>query len=150
MGMVMIAAMAAGQPASAAEKTILRVAHDNGAFAFELYQALRAGDGNLFFSPYSISTAFAMMYGGARGETAQQIGKTLHFDLPQAEKKNSTFIILGRGKPGNFLAGGLEPGLGNLLLLIQQAAGDFWAGLAGKIEPRQEFLAQVALMQDGR
>lgn len=85
MSMAMIAAMAAGQPASAEEKTILHVAHENGAFAFELYQALRAGDGNLFFSPYSISTAFAMMYGGARGETAQQMGKTLHFDLPQAE-----------------------------------------------------------------
>ena len=63
MSMAMIAAMAAGQPASAEEKTILHVAHENGAFAFELYQALRAGDGNLFFSPYSISTAFAMMYG---------------------------------------------------------------------------------------
>src|SRR4030042_1834539 len=41
-------------------------------FAFDLYQALRKEDGNMFYSPYSISLALAMTYAGARGETAQQ------------------------------------------------------------------------------
>jgi hypothetical protein len=31
----------------------------NSAFAFDLYQALRDGEGNLFFSPYSVSLALA-------------------------------------------------------------------------------------------
>ena len=55
----------------------------NTAFAFDLYQALREQDGNLFYSPYSISLALAMTYAGARGETAQQMADTLHFLLAQ-------------------------------------------------------------------
>ena len=55
----------------------------NSAFAFELYQALREEEGNLFYSPYSISLALAMTYAGAHGETAQQMADTLHFLLEQ-------------------------------------------------------------------
>lgn len=55
----------------------------NSAFAFDLYQALREKDGNLFYSPHSISLALAMTYAGARGETAQQMADTLHFILSQ-------------------------------------------------------------------
>jgi len=55
----------------------------NSAFAFDLYQALREKDGNLFYSPYSISLALAMTYAGARGETEQQMAGALHFMLPQ-------------------------------------------------------------------
>jgi len=55
----------------------------NSAFAFALYQALSAEDGNLFYSPYSISLALAMTYAGARTETEQQMADTLHFTLPQ-------------------------------------------------------------------
>ena len=58
----------------------------NTAFAFDLYQALRTeNDGNLFFSPYSISTALAMTYAGARGTTEQQMAEVMHFTLPQDE-----------------------------------------------------------------
>jgi serpin B len=55
----------------------------NSAFAFELYQALKGQEGNLFYSPYSISLALAMTYAGARGETAQQMADTLQFLLGQ-------------------------------------------------------------------
>jgi len=55
----------------------------NSAFAFELYQALKGKEGNLFYSPYSISLALAMTYAGARGETAQQMAATLQFMLEQ-------------------------------------------------------------------
>ncbi len=54
----------------------------NNAFATDLYARLGQGDGNCFFSPLSISTALAMTYAGAEGETARQMAKTLHFDLP--------------------------------------------------------------------
>ncbi|MCK4564181.1 MAG: outer membrane lipoprotein-sorting protein, partial [Verrucomicrobia bacterium] len=48
--------------------------------SIDLYKKLSAeNDGNLFLSPYSISAALAMTYGGARGETAGQMDTTLHF-----------------------------------------------------------------------
>jgi serpin B len=55
----------------------------NSAFAFTLYQALKGNEGNLFYSPYSISAALAMTYAGARGETAGQMAETLQFMLDQ-------------------------------------------------------------------
>jgi serpin B len=55
----------------------------NSGFAFDLYQFLREQEGNLFYSPYSISLALAMTYAGARGETQAQMADTLHFALSQ-------------------------------------------------------------------
>jgi serpin B len=65
----------------------------NTAFAFELYQALRQKEGNLFYSPYSISIALAMTYAGAREETERQMSKTLHFTLPR-ERLHPAFNAL--------------------------------------------------------
>src|SRR3954452_19909399 len=45
---------------------------DNRAFAFALYRELAKQPGNLFFSPYSVSTALAMTYAGARGTTERE------------------------------------------------------------------------------
>jgi len=59
------------------------VVQGNNAFALDLYAELKQRDGNLFFSPHSISTALAMTYAGARGNTAEQMAKVLHFDLEQ-------------------------------------------------------------------
>ena len=45
----------------------------NNQFALELYGKLRSEEGNLFFSPYSISTALALTFTGARGRTESQM-----------------------------------------------------------------------------
>ena len=58
------------------------VVEGNNAFAMELYGQLQDRSGNLFFLPESISTALAMTYAGARGDTASEMAKTLHFTLP--------------------------------------------------------------------
>jgi serpin B len=58
---------------------------DNTGFAINLYHELPSREGNLFFSPYSISTALAMTYGGARGQTAKQMAQALQFTLPDHE-----------------------------------------------------------------
>jgi len=55
----------------------------NTQFALDLYQQIRTEPGNLFFSPYSISTALAMTYAGARGETAVQMAQALRFNLDE-------------------------------------------------------------------
>lgn len=55
----------------------------NNAFAFDLYQELTGDpeyrESNIFFSPSSISTALAITYEGARGQTAEQIRSVFHF-----------------------------------------------------------------------
>jgi len=53
----------------------------NTDFAFDLYQAVRPSNGNVVYSPYSISLAFAMTYGGAHSETATQMADVLHYTL---------------------------------------------------------------------
>jgi len=79
------------------DKTNERIpAEANNEFALELYAKLRDGEGNLFFSPYSISTALAMAYAGARGRTESQMAEVLHF--------------LPIGKPGAEVPSTLAPG----------------------------------------
>ena len=52
-------------------------------FGLALYQVLRQEEGNLFYSPFSISLALAMAYAGARGQTEQEMAQALRFTLPQ-------------------------------------------------------------------
>ncbi len=52
----------------------------NSQFAFDLLAQLSSDTQNVFFSPYSISSALAMTYAGARGNTQAQMGDVLHFN----------------------------------------------------------------------
>ena len=80
----LIAATAA--PVRAAEDNAKgEVVAGNNQFATDLYARLREEPGNLFFSPYSISTALAMTYAGARGDTAEQMAETLRFTAPNED-----------------------------------------------------------------
>lgn len=49
-------------------------------FAFELYGAIAKDGGNICFSPFSVSTAFAMAYAGAAGETAAEFERVFGFN----------------------------------------------------------------------
>ncbi len=71
--------------AGAARSTTAILVEGNTKFAFDLYGQLKDGDNNLFFSPYSISTALAMTHAGARGATAQQMAAVLHFNRDQEQ-----------------------------------------------------------------
>ena len=70
-----------------AEENIMlqNMARDNTAFALDLYNQLKMTDGNLFFSPFSISTALAMTYAGACENTAAQMADALHFTEKPAQ-----------------------------------------------------------------
>ena len=68
---------------SATDIDLADLVKGNSAFAFDLYKALSATDGNLFYSPYSISLALAMTYAGTRDETESQMADTLHYLLPR-------------------------------------------------------------------
>ncbi|XP_006870622.1 PREDICTED: leukocyte elastase inhibitor [Chrysochloris asiatica] len=55
----------------------------NNNFCLDLFRELSKKNAakNIFFSPFSISSAMAMILLGARGDTTAQLHKTLHFDM---------------------------------------------------------------------
>ena len=92
----------------------------NNKFAFDLYAKLKdeAGvkeaGGNLFFSPYSISTALALVWIGANGETEKQMAETLHFTLPQ-NRLHPAFGALEKRLSNAGKKGGYELNVANAL-----------------------------------
>jgi serpin B len=79
-----LTACAATLPASLTAQVQSLVA-GNTAFALNLSSQVAADPGNVFFSPYSISTCMAMTYAGARGDTAAQMSRVLGFDTNQQQ-----------------------------------------------------------------
>ena len=90
----------------------------NTAFALQLYGKLHSQDGNLAFSPYSISSALAMTCTGARGETARQMEQVLHFDQSQAD---------------------LSPLFGRLDKAVKAAKGGNELSIANSIWPQKKY-----------
>jgi serpin B len=78
----------------AASPEVKSAVDGNTAFALDLYQKLKDHPGNLFFSPYSISTSLAMTYAGARGQTETEMAGVLHFNLAQTNLP-AAFSALG-------------------------------------------------------
>ncbi|OAP71066.1 MULTISPECIES: serpin family protein [Psychrobacter] len=75
----------------------------NNQFAFDMYQQINGqpdqADKNVFFSPYSLSTAMAMLYTAAEGETKAQIQKTFHYPTPTTLNPNSAALYNQFNKP---------------------------------------------------
>ncbi|MDP7033339.1 MAG: serpin family protein [Planctomycetota bacterium] len=67
----------------------------NTAFALDLYHELGSPQENLFFSPYSISTALAMTCAGAKGNTAKEMQEVLYLD-PKTPSLHRVFGALSR------------------------------------------------------
>jgi serine protease inhibitor len=94
------------------------VVEGNNAFAVALYHQLCGQGGNLFFSPESISTALAMAYAGARGDTASEMATALHFTLP----------------PGQ-----LHPAMGALLRDLNAPHSDYQLSVANALWAQQGY-----------
>ncbi len=77
---------ASASPVSAEQQADLplnTLVKGNSAFAAKLYQELCASKGNLFFSPFSVSSALGMTYAGARAKTAAEMKSAMSFELDQ-------------------------------------------------------------------
>ncbi|MCL4694207.1 MAG: serpin family protein [Candidatus Hydrogenedentes bacterium] len=64
------------------------IAMEMNAFSLELFRALRQGNDpgtNTLASPYSVDTALAMVYAGAKGQTADEMREVLHYDASTSE-----------------------------------------------------------------
>jgi serpin B len=70
-------------------------------FAFDLYERLRSTDGNLFFSPASISVALAMTSVGAAENTEAEMAKTLHLQMPKSQVNDEMRALLASWKSAN-------------------------------------------------
>lgn len=123
------------------ESAVAQLAADNQRFAADLYSVIREDDGNLIFSPYSISSALAMTYAGARGMTEEEMASALRWTLAQGElhpafnKLDLDLESLGLATPA--------PGVGEGEPLRLSIANSVW-GQAG-LEVIQEFLDTLAV-----
>jgi serpin B len=67
-----------GVAARANTSPVTAIADANNRFCLDLYRQMQGTPGNLAFSPYSISSALAMTYAGARGRTEEEMARVLH------------------------------------------------------------------------
>jgi serpin B len=77
----------------ATEEGIEEVISANNKFAFDLYSELvKSEDGNIFYSPYSISSALAMTYEGAKGKTKEEMKSVFYFPEDNVLRPNFAAI----------------------------------------------------------
>jgi len=92
------------------------VVDGNTTFALNLYSQLATNSGNLFFSPYSISTCLAMLYAGASGNTGEQMSQVLGFGTNQ-QQFASLFGQLQAELEGDQVTNAIELNIANALWL---------------------------------
>lgn len=84
-------------------------------FTFDLYNRLGAdATGNFFCSPFSVSTALAMTYAGARGQTESQMAAALHY-TPLQKHLHPAFRDLARQVNDLGTSGNVELNIANRL-----------------------------------
>ncbi|MBT3199130.1 MAG: serpin family protein [Phycisphaerales bacterium] len=106
----------------------------NTDFALKLYHQLSANEGNLFFSPHSISSALGMTYAGARGQTEKEMKAALSFELEQA-KLHAEFKKLNAELASNARDAGQKLNIANALCLTNgDVSKDFEALLKGSYD----------------
>ena len=86
---------------AADEIKVASLVADNTDFAIDLYGKLKDKDGNLFFSPFSISDALAMTFAGAEGNTAAQIAQVSHFGMDRDDTSKAFSELTAGLNPTN-------------------------------------------------
>ncbi len=80
---LMIAGCGEPRQITSAEGDLALVVEGNNQFAMDLYEVTGEDEGNLFFSPFSITAALSMVYGGAEGDTRSQMADVLGVALDE-------------------------------------------------------------------
>ncbi len=70
---------------TSADGEVGEAAQATNAFAIDLYQEIAAQEGNLFFSPFSVSAAFGMTLAGTDGDTYDQLATAMHITGDEAD-----------------------------------------------------------------
>ncbi len=90
---VLVSELPRGDVSGTTGDDLNQLAAGNRIFAVDLYHQLETMDGNLFYSPYSISSALAMTYAGAEGKTAEEMAAVFHF-LMEEDRLHPAFNAL--------------------------------------------------------
>ncbi|MBA4387339.1 MAG: serpin family protein [Verrucomicrobia bacterium] len=131
---VMSGVLVAGACPGADIDTPERLVDANNRFTAEIYKRVKDKEGNLFLSPYSISSALAMVYAGAQGNTAKEMADTLHFkDIPQPEVRVHEYCRM------------LQTGLNAI-----QKKGDIKLAVANSLWPQKSFKMEDAFIARGK
>ncbi|HNT43194.1 MAG TPA: serpin family protein [Syntrophorhabdaceae bacterium] len=128
LGSLLLAVLSMTPAAASPAGPFSAISDGNAGLAVQLYRELGAQEGNLFFSPYSISSAMGMTYAGARGETAAQMKTTLHFRLEQASL-NSGFRSLNKILYENARSSGQRLSIANALVLTGDSVSDAYRNM---------------------
>jgi serine protease inhibitor len=91
---VVLAAWLHSPRATGLASSVESVAKANNAFCVDLYRELASESGNVIVSPFSIHTAFAMSYAGARGKTAREMASVLRFSKAERDVHASYHALL--------------------------------------------------------
>ncbi len=76
--------------------TITTVPAANNQFALDYYKKIRGGNSNIVFSPFSVSSALAMTYEGARGATADEMRWVMYYPADANAMRNGYSTLLGK------------------------------------------------------
>lgn len=114
----------------------------NNQFAMNFYSQISKNTSeNIFFSPVSIFTAFAIVYEGAQEDTASEIQHLFDFQTDSKERKNNFKSMLNGFEDSGFL-GVREPEY------KLQMANALW--LADSFEPKQEYVDTAKTYYDSK
>jgi len=72
------------------------IVDSNNQFALDLYSKYKIKDENIFFSPYSLTSALSMTYEGAKGTTAEEMQKVLHLPSDINKVRNDYLNIYNK------------------------------------------------------
>ena len=114
----------------------------NNRFAMDFYSQISQNDSeNIFFSPVSIFTAFAITYEGAKGDTADEIQQFFGFPTDEQERKNK-FQSMLKGFNDSGIMGI------NTAEYTLHMANALW--IANHFEPRQEYIDTAKTYYDSK
>ena len=124
--------VAEDKPAIAVRKDDLKALVDgNNAFALKMYAQLSTKEGNVFCSPYSISSALGMTYAGARGNTATEMEQALNFELGQ-QRLHPAFQTMNANLAGRLKGSDQKLNIANGLCLTGDDVSDAFKALVQK------------------
>jgi serpin B len=113
------------------EKPVYRtsIVDANNKFALDFYSHAKENDKNVFFSPLSIMTAFAIVYEGANDTTADEMQKVFGFPIEEQKRKKEFQSILKGFEDNNLIP------TSEYMLYMANA---LW--IADHFEPKKEYI----------